>query len=212
MKRAMIAVLAATLLLACDESNPLIGKWMSATKSATCNMRGTVEFTEKLAISGPTSLPVKYSRDGTHHVATTGDGHTFVFEKDGDALRMVSPSACRLVKVNTDLFTQGAVCSGIFDVLRHSHEVSERIKRSMSPSDKPLDKEASEAFFKLHDALERALERLMDENILSEEQVKKASESGEATGNKTATYAEAIKHLDECSKTVKQVIQIAGTD
>lgn len=99
MKRVILAVLAATLLLACDDSNPLIGKWRCATKSTQVNILGTFELTEKLVVMGPVSGPVKYSRDGARYIAATGDGRAFVFEKDGNTLRMVSPFECALVKV-----------------------------------------------------------------------------------------------------------------
>ncbi len=96
MKRAVIAVLAATLLLACGDSNPLIGKWRC---DKVADIIGRLEFTEKLIMMGPISGPVKYSRDGARYIAATGDGRAFVFEKDGDGLRMVSPFNCRMMKV-----------------------------------------------------------------------------------------------------------------
>lgn len=212
MKRAIIAVVAATLLMACNESNPLIGKWTSDDSSMGCSMFGTIEFTEKLVIKGRESAPVTYSRDGARYIAAAQGGRTFVFEKAGNGLKMVNPFKCEMVKMNTELLTQGAVCSGIFKIIRTSDELEDRIKKTMSPSDKILDQAAVNAFLKLHDKLERALEELTDEKILSEEQRRNAVESGEAIGNKIATYAEATKRLDECSKTARAVVQIAGTD
>jgi hypothetical protein len=94
MKRAMIAVLAATVLAACNGSNPLIGKWSA---DGRC-MFGSIEFTEKLVTTVAFSAPVKYTRDGARYIAALDNGYSFVFEKDGDALRMVSPAECRMVK------------------------------------------------------------------------------------------------------------------
>lgn len=61
-------------------------------------MFGSIEFTEKLVTTKSFSAPVKYSRDGVRYIAALDNGYAFVFEKDGDALRMVSPAECRMVK------------------------------------------------------------------------------------------------------------------
>ena len=62
-------------------------------------MYSKLEFSEKLLTTGAFSVTVKYSRDGARYIATLVNGQAFVFEKDGDALRMVSPFQCRFAKV-----------------------------------------------------------------------------------------------------------------
>lgn len=104
MKRMISAVvLMVGLLAACDDPNPLIGKWKASPGSAdkgACAMLGTVEFTEKIVMTSMLSSPVTYSRDGTRYVAAmSGGGWTFVFEKAGDELTMISPFKCQMLKV-----------------------------------------------------------------------------------------------------------------
>lgn len=104
MKRTIPAVaLMVGLLAACDDPNPLIGKWKASSNSTdkgACAMLGTVEFTEKVVMTSMLSSPVAYSRDGTRYVAAMGGGGwTFIFEKAGNELAMFSPFKCQMLKV-----------------------------------------------------------------------------------------------------------------
>lgn len=192
------------------QTTPLIGKWRSATKNMACGMVDAIEFTEKLVIMGPGSGPVKYSRDGARYIAATGDGRAFVFEKDGNAFRMISPFECRMVKVvkaKPEMMTEGAVCSGILEAVG-MEEAAKRIKKSMSPTDKSLDDPVFEASIKS----EKALDALMKEKPITEEQFDKAFNSGKASGAKIATYAELKKRLGECDRTIDELAKLAGID
>lgn len=217
MKRTMPAVLAATLLLACDESNPLIGKWRATPKNTACAIVDQVEFTEKLAMMGGLAAPVKYSRDGARHIAALGNGQAFVFEKDGDGLRMVSPFDCRMTKAKAEpskaapskaeTVAEGIVCNGILQTLIRSDDIANRVEKTMSASDKPLD----DRIFATAKRLGAVLDKLNVSENITEKQADKAFDSGEAIANKLSTYAEMKARLDQCESTIMALSSLAGT-
>lgn len=212
MKRAVAIVMIsiAALLSACD-SNPLIGKWRSATDSLPCRIAGTLEFTEKMVLQGGLAAPITYSRDGARYIAAAGNGAAFVFEKAGDDLKMVSPFECRMVKINEETLAitlaEGAACYGLTDTFASS-DVTDRIKRSMSASDKPLDDRAFEAAARSNEALQR----LVREKTMTNEALEKAFASGEAQAKKIGTYGEMKKRLDACDKTISELAKLAAMD
>jgi hypothetical protein len=102
-KVAVAATLGAALLLsACNESNPLIGKW-SGDKANTFPCPDRFEFTEDAVTGTMGSIvqthAVTYKRDGDHYLVIDPSGTVTTTSVSGNLLTISSPFRCRYGRV-----------------------------------------------------------------------------------------------------------------
>ena len=90
----------ALLLVACGNSNPLIGKW-SGVKENDVFCAQNIEFTDQAVIvssNGATQThAVTYKQQGNFYIVTAADGAAWTITADANGLTMTAPTNCRFV-------------------------------------------------------------------------------------------------------------------